>query len=684
MNQIKKLIEGGKLGMDPKMLGLTSLNPYSPHNSASRGVMYLGMISQCVPINKAEVPITLSGLEKEMAKTLLAKYFKNDSKILDIVYKYKGDHFGEIDYVIGANIIYLDLFLDEINTIYIPHYEKYHSYFGYEHKPTSVLKNLSIDDIVKAGSKLTRTNSESKEGLYQYGVNLNVLMTNIPEIGEDAIVISKSAAKKFGFKIYETKRFSFGGDTIPLNLYGDSDNYKIMPDIGEYIGDDGILVATRDYDDELYPCLMSNKALQIANPIFDKCAYARGPGGRVVNIEVIHAPKSQKHKIFTRTSEQAMRYANAFNKYKRELKESGNKHFNAYDGAFPIGNELHVEMVREMMQSSDKTIKAYKQEILNTFTIEITLEYNMVIGNGYKLTGNSGDKGIVSYVIDDEKMPIDDNGVRVEIMFGPLSTIARNNPGRLYESYLNYSSRMVKKKIVEMVNGRDVEDLNNKEFDAIFNKVLSFIKHLNDKQYNAYKTSPKNKRVDIVKDIIKNELYFLLPIGEKKLIEVVTSLQNSEFKTTATSIDMELNGVRVKSEEPVLVGTMYIMLLSKIADSGLVCNTPKLNHFGVPISSSKIAKQRLPWHNNATKILSETETRLFASYLRPDALIELRDRSVSLTSQRLLYKGILEADNPSNIDRIINREEHPYGDDEILKIVRKVFNASGVDLVTEK
>ena len=55
---------------------------------------------------------------------------------------------------------------------------------------------------------------------------------------------------------------SFGEDEVPLNLYGDDENYKIHPDVGELIRSDGVLFASRKLITGLYPIQMSRKALR--------------------------------------------------------------------------------------------------------------------------------------------------------------------------------------------------------------------------------------------------------------------------------------------------------------------------------------------------------------------------------------------------------------------------------------
>ena len=97
---------------------------------------------------------------------------------------------------------------------------------------------MKNDDIVHAP-----THSGSIYKLF--GCNLNVAYMAIPQVTEDGIAISESAAKKLETEGYSTISIDIGPGQIPLNLYGDETNYKFMPDIGNTVHEDGVVCALR-------------------------------------------------------------------------------------------------------------------------------------------------------------------------------------------------------------------------------------------------------------------------------------------------------------------------------------------------------------------------------------------------------------------------------------------------------
>lgn len=680
MKMEKEHIQNMGLGMTPELMGFSGLNPYGMHNSASRGYMFISQLSAVLALAKPDIPITLSGLESEMNKSLLSIKTNSNIKIIDFVrrYDYSGKH-GSVYSDVEVSIIYIDLDKNEINYIPIPKFEKYHTYFGFQHTPTKTLERLKVGDILPPDVKLTTTNSDI-DGLYGYGKSMYVYLSNIHEIGEDAVVVCEDVRDDFEFKIYEERKFSYGNGIIPLNIYGDEENYKFMPDIGEYIHDNNMLVALRTIDDSTFASLFSNKDLMEENPTFDECIYVRGPGGKVSDITVIYTPPNKKTSVYSKVDTQGQKYADALSNYRETIDKTVSNTRSEYGDDLLVGNELHSEIVSGRMLESPNAINTFKQETLNTYTITITIEYTVPLSIGHKVTGNNGDKGIVSHFLPRSEMPVDEHGNSADMIMGALSTVDRNNTGRSYEGYMGYASRLVKQHIQRQVDGRYLTDISKGEIDEMFDIVLRFLSHVDGKQYLLY-SDPNTDRVEILQEIIDKELYILYPVdNERKTKEIVESLQNSEFKQIAKPIEMTLGGKRVMSKEPLNLTVMSIMLLSKIADTGMVCNTPRLNHFGDPVSSSKSAKHKTPYRNNAVRALGESDYRLAAANVPPRALAEIRDRTDSFPSQVALYDGILDADNPANIDTVIDRSKHKFGEGTTMKLVNSMLNSAGVEL----
>ena len=575
-----------KLSIDPKLLGLTSLNQFSLNNSSPRGVMMLSQLSQAISLTNGDERIVQSGLETKLIDTLFKKQIKNESKLLAVIPKYRGVVKGDVDALIEVTLIYKDLITDTIEHMKIPRFDKHSNYFGFEYNWSDQLNNMEYGEILPAGTMLAQPKSVENDG-YKFGANVNACLVSMHEVGEDAIIISESCREKFRFKLWETRRISFGGDVIPLNLYGDENEYKIFPDIGERVHDSGILMATRKFDEMLAPSLFSDKALREPNELFDECTYVRGRSGLVVNVEVIHTPKTRRTVFFSNTEDQAYKYSEALNRYNMQILNSCTDIKNDFGGNITYGNSLHRELVEIMALNEPDLENLYRKEPMNTFSIEITVEYDMLPREGYKLSGLSGDKGIISEIRKDEDMPIDSNGVRADLMMDPSSTISRMNIGRLYEAFFNGTSRVVKQYVTDAMRHElsDIPDnllykrVSDELVNSLFNYILEYLRIVGNKQFIQYESisNRMDAKRDILNDIVMNEFYVYFPIdNEVHVTKVVADLKDSIYAPLKDHIKYKIGGVEKISQDKISIAPMYVMLLSKIADTWLSTASSKI------------------------------------------------------------------------------------------------------------
>ena len=129
-----------------------------------------------------------------------------------------------------------------------------------------------------------------------------------------------------------------------------------------------------------------------------------------------------------------------------------------------------------------------------------------------------------------------------------------------------------------------------------------------------------------------------------------------------------------------MISPQYTILLNKTAETYLSVEGASVKRFGFPISVGNTSKYRLPHRPNPVKTLSETETRLYTSYVSQRGILELKDRANSIKTHEALYKNILDAPMPTNIDSVVDRSKVPYGEDSALQLVNNIFNAAGLEM----
>ena len=297
-------------------------------------------------------------------------------------------------------------------------------------------------------------------------------------------------------------------------------------------------------------------------------------------------------------------------------------------------------------------------------------------------------KGTIVSVWKDEDMPIDKDGNRADIIMDPKSTISRLNVGRLYERHvkasMNKLTKIVRDKF-KSFNVNEVYDLTNEQLISLFSHAVEFNEILDTKLVPYYRQAmhdvDREKMISVIEEIVNDKFRTYLKLdNDKRKWEIVDDLEKSIYKPVYDSVKYNYKGREVITKNNVLIAPMYIFLLSKIGDSVLSCASAKLNHFGIPVVTSKADRNRLPHKNSPVRTQGETEGRLYVSYGGEEFLAEMKDLNTSITSHSEAYTNLLNAKMPTNVDVIVDRNKIRYGGERGLAILDSLWNSIGMDI----
>jgi hypothetical protein len=411
LNKINKVFEVDPLlEIKEKLVSIHALNPFVANDSSARSYMFSSHLSQAITLEHGDERIIQSGLESQFGQNTFSKKTESDIRILKIIPRYRGIDQNSINAVTELFIMFENLDTGEIDHINIPYYFTLHQYFGFKYKwNNDVLGTLMPGTVLPKGTILADSPSVDVNSGYKFGANLNIALMTIPETAEDGVVISQSMSKKLSYKIFETRVVEFGTDSFPLNIYGDDENYKAFPDIGEQINDDSVIMALRDYDQALSPALVSVKDVQSFNPIFDKAVYVKGPGskvndgegviksGVVVDIKAYHSPKFKKE-IYTETAGDVQKYVNGYKRFYQDILDQYDKlradHYRMYkNNDLRISEQTHRLLIDAYAILNNKNHKinySFRNEPLDIYRIEFTIEYTINPSVGAKITDGHG------------------------------------------------------------------------------------------------------------------------------------------------------------------------------------------------------------------------------------------------------------------------------------------------------
>lgn len=704
---IEKYINEPVINVDPdlelkeELVSIHAINPFVSHNSSPRSYMLSSHLSQIVTIINGEEKIIQTGIEYQLAQNTFSKKADADFRLIKIINRYNMMGANTVNKINYKLLIVENLETGEIDYIEVPYYFSLHQTFGFKYVwNKDILNNILPKDIIRKDTILADSPTVKENNGYAFGVNANIALTTIPEVSEDGVVISTEFAKKLSYNIFETRVIEYGSESFPLNLYGDEHTYKPFPEIGEYINQDSVVMALRKYSDDFAHSLMSANDLRDFNPVFDEAVYVRGPGekttngdvvsdsGKVVDIKVYHSPKYKKE-VYTGTSDVAHKYVNALNSYYENLIETvealQKDHYNKYkNNDMRISEKLHrllIDAYAITNKGENKIRFNHRNEQLDIFRIEMVIQYTVVPTIGSKITDLSGSKGVVIEVRPPELMPVDEYGNVADIIMDPSSIPSRMNVGRLYEQYFNAMSRHTKKLVIEIMENKSAYELSEPTVIKAFDTVLGLLELIGTEQYTSYLNTSYEQKLEILEEIRLRELYILYKISSKKKAYQIV------LKTQQTMYAPPLGRIRHRNvkdgvtKRKIFIAPLYIILLARTADNFLSTASPKVNHFGLPIGVSNKSKNLWPFRNSPVKIISETESRLYAAYSRSViGPAELKDRANSIPTHEHIYRNILSADVPTNIHRVVDREVVPYGQDSSLDIINNIFNAAGMSI----
>lgn len=692
-------------------LSIHATNPFVEHNSSPRSSMYASHINQALVLKESELPFILTGAEKRLGDLAMDITMPEDAIIESIIYRRSPIDNLELE----RYIVYYGLESERIDVIQVPNYITNHQYFGYPLYIEGIFP--TIGDKVYKGQVLAHTPNKHNKGTndswYGYGRNLNTAFMELPSVAEDGFIVSRSALSKLAFVVYEKRTIDVHRESdgmegypsinVPLNCYGTNDEYKIMPDIGEYIRTDAVVAATRKIRLSRYGAQASNDALRRLEFKTDSIIYSRNGYGKVIDINVIKGLSLSTSKIAP-YRQLEMYAANNKKFYMTVLEIEDNINYK-YRNSNVVGTIYGPRMLslieearvrtgipinRRSRGMKEKSLRfTHQKDPIGDYRAELTIEHLLLPNIGSKLSDRAGGKGVIVEIREDHEMPIDEYGTRAEVIVDKNSIISRMNPGRFYEQSYNHAVLHVTKQTREILSESGMSSVSNIPVDIkqrAKEHILGFLDIVSPKQKEVVEQASMEELDDMFQQIMYDSFYLYKDIKDHgEPVEIMDTLISSIYYPEPTKVSWTgSNGEIVTTVKPVLIAPTYIMLLEKIGDSGMAVSSPRSNHVGIFVKLPKHSKNKYPVRLNPVRIVGESETRILATYGGQECIAELLDQGTNPDTHRHIYRELLSTDTPTNLDRAIDRTTHPLGKTIPISIIEHVYFCQGLEDRYEK
>ena len=694
--------------IDRAIVSMASMNSFINHVSSSRAAMFTGNLGQWLVVNGLTPSRIYEGSEMTYGQATFSQGFDRDVEIYRVIHRYPDA--GKPGCPAKTNptvlVIYLEVESGEMGCLELTEFHSTHQHFGFKWKRNEdVWDQLFQKSEIEAGTKVNQSPCVLPNGAYMYGLDVNAAFTSDVAGTEDGIRISQHIADNIIPRGYGTLSIEFGKNHFPTNQYGsfnDPDDYKMLPNVGEKINSDGLLMCLRRHDNITNVVNMNIHSICKPDYIFDRRKYAAADA-TIVDIQVERNRSINIPPMPVGTDKQLMWYWEADNNYYRKIidvyysrrfDEKGRERRNLKIseefqqlliraihriGYFYRPDGMQREQVNQVNKDLQDVRSEYRGVPMDAWRITVVYETHTNPNVGLKMTDKHGGKGVIVRVTPTEDMPIDENGERVHIIMNDLSTTNRINPGRFYEQYLNASGAMITRRLRKWLGITEEERMKMDPVDIYEELVARFSDDEINKQYEYvfgfYEiVSPPmarkceklhaqvRRRAEHLAHLIDDGMYIMFPLSNPVHRPTMIRLLKKHYPAQKTKLTFRgYDGKMKTTKNNILVGSMYFLVLEKTAEDWNSVASAKLQVHGTPARLTKFDKDSAPGRQNVTKALGEAEVRSLAAYCGGIVVAELCDINNNPVAHKSQYRSVLTAEKPTDIEVSVDRNKIPKG-----------------------
>jgi len=359
------------------------------------------------------------------------------------------------------------------------------------------------------------------------------------------IVISESAAKKLSANSVNKVDITINNNDILINLFGDNNNnnYKCFPDIGETCEKRALCSRRRINQNSLLYDFNSSNSKKI-NHDTDTIFYI--PKGSIIyDIEVFcncEIENISNKKYY----EQILKYREMNIAFYKEVVETLKPFIEDREKYHPSSDvEYYYKRYSDLINPI--TLFKYDDNTFDNMVVRIRTYNKNKLSIGSKITGRYGSKGVISAILPDEEMPMNEYGEYADVCLNPMGVPSRLNLGQLYEMELNFMGDQV------------LRSIKDKPIEEQYKTILKFYKIVNENQYNFIKENTKTKKSvkEFIDDCYKHGLMIHQPpffgnIKMEDMIELYKTFGYNPYHCT-------YKGNKIKT--PLIFGNIYYIRL---------------------------------------------------------------------------------------------------------------------------
>jgi hypothetical protein len=643
------------------------LQPFNSCNSGSRKIMQGIQKEQGMQLEHGEPAIISTGDENQFGE-FSSSFVRSDANyaVIDKIPKFepvKG---------IAANywLILLDADNNVLHTIERTDYRHITEGYGYKFN-NNYMDDLNIGDGIPKGIPVKKSASFDEVDNRCDGVNLTTVYMATALTTEDPIVISESAAKKFAAPLINPVQVQINENDILLNLYGDDDNYKAFPDIGERVKG-GILCGVRRErkDDE---ALFTQSWQRLKDIMIPDEKYT--VKGTVVDINIYcNNPEKLQNSIY---NQQIAKYYDMYRVFCEKVVNSVQPFISK-----GIGMTYDMQMLYWTCKGVIEGRQYIDDKVFNNIKMEIVVMENIPLCAGDKITDRYGGKGVISRVMPDELMPqykLNGKWEPVDVQYNSCTVVNRENPGQEFEVSLTF----IGEKIIERINKGD---LTLFEAEHMIYRYMRCISPAQAVEYEQLLESmTEDDRIAYMNSMIYDGAIYMVikPISESMSIDKLRALYHefpwielSEIQVPMANSNGEYRYVSASRRLP--TGKKYIYRLKQFAEEKFSAVSLASTNIRSENTKSKMNKLHKTIHATTPVRFGEMEWEDLL-HMRAELVIQAIMLLSTSPLARRLHKSLLVG-NPFDIDVKLDKDSISRS----VEIVNAYLKTCGLRLVFDK
>lgn len=535
--------------------------------STVRGVMATRHTSQRVVLTNPEFPRVFTGAENEFGdRSSWNIKAKDDYQLVRTFRKFKDSSVSPVAY------IFKNLRTGKYSCEVVKPAEHLVEKYGFR-MHNAINGKYNDGDILPKGTTIAQSSSYINDN-YCGGRNIRFVYTVLPELTEDALVISDVAAKELEYDMVDIVTVPIKQSSFLLNKYGDASLYKPFPNIGEEI-QNNVICSIRENS-------YLSSATEALIPHINDTNYCSS--GIIVDMD-----------IFSNVDVENDQY----NYYLTQIRDWYSDIY-AFISTIIVDPTQNDTSLLDIYHQAEKYLNgskwATKEDIVDTI-IRFTVLQHKEIHVGQKVVGRYGNKSVVAKVIPWQLMPRTTDGRPIHMLANALAIPNRIISFATYESSMTFMMERMWNHVIDLHN-------KNEDHDVIMSLACEFVGTFNPDQgkefHKCYMTAP-DKTYD---DLINNGFYIQIqPLNEKCVRDsIIEAYEKWPDIMQYYEIETKLRHRWIKLDQPQPVGYQYTWVLKQEPSKAMsTVATGRTTLYDQPVKTRRYNKNLIPYSDNAIK-----------------------------------------------------------------------------------